>query len=147
MVKKQQGFTLIELMIVIAIIGILAAVAVPQYQDYIARAQVTRGYGELSALKTNIEAELLDGNIPTQAKIADIGYTPSNLTTNDPTLTFAADGSGNISATLDDKVSTSVKNTIVTLKRDVDGLWACDVTPGLATAWKDKFLPSGCTEI
>ena len=44
--KAQKGFTLIELMIVIAIIGILAAIAIPQYQNYIARSQVTRAMGE-----------------------------------------------------------------------------------------------------
>jgi type IV pilus assembly protein PilA len=50
--KIQQGFTLIELMIVVAIIGILAAVAIPSYQDYTARAQVTEALGLLSSFKT-----------------------------------------------------------------------------------------------
>lgn len=49
--KKQQGFTLIELMIVVAIIGILAAVALPAYQDYTTRAKVTEGIGMASAAK------------------------------------------------------------------------------------------------
>ena len=52
--KVQQGFTLIELMIVVAIIGILAAVAIPAYQDYTVRAQVTEGLGLASAGKTAV---------------------------------------------------------------------------------------------
>ena len=52
----QKGFTLIELMIVVAIIGILAAVAIPQYQDYTARSQVSRVVGEINALKSSAES-------------------------------------------------------------------------------------------
>ena len=54
MKKLQQGFTLIELMIVVAIIGILAAIAIPAYQDYTIRAQVTEGMNLASAVKANV---------------------------------------------------------------------------------------------
>jgi type IV pilus assembly protein PilA len=54
MKKVQQGFTLIELMIVVAIIGILAAIAIPAYQDYTIRAQVTEGLNLASAVKTGV---------------------------------------------------------------------------------------------
>ncbi|MEZ1575162.1 pilin, partial [Pseudomonas aeruginosa] len=59
--KAQKGFTLIELMIVVAIIGILAAIAIPQYQNYVSRSQVSRVMAEAGSLKTAVEACLQDG--------------------------------------------------------------------------------------
>ncbi len=80
--KKQQGFTLIELMIVVAIIGILAAVAIPAYQDYTVRARVTEGLSLASAAKTAIsEYYATNGTLPTsnsQAGIAAAGSITGN---------------------------------------------------------------------
>jgi len=58
MKNMQKGFTLIELMIVVAIIGILAAVAIPQYQNYVAKSQVARVMGETGSLRTAINAAI-----------------------------------------------------------------------------------------
>lgn len=65
MKRIQQGFTLIELMIVVAIIGILAAIAIPAYQDYTAKAQAAEAYTILDGLKTPIaDAVMQDNNAP-----------------------------------------------------------------------------------
>jgi type IV pilus assembly protein PilA len=72
MQKVQQGFTLIELMIVVAIIGILAAIAIPAYQDYIARAQASEAPELLGGLKTPIaEYYSSNGTCPTIAQLGN----------------------------------------------------------------------------
>jgi type IV pilus assembly protein PilA len=68
---KQQGFTLIELMIVVAIIGILAAIAIPAYQDYTIRAKVTEGLNAVAPAKQSVaEYYITVGKMPTDADAA-----------------------------------------------------------------------------
>jgi len=139
MKKTQSGFTLIELMIVVAIIGILAAVAIPQYQNYIARTQVTRALGEISALKTSVEEQLMRNVQPASGPA--IGFTESSLMSTDLSVVFASSGSGSIQATLDGSVSSIILDSTITLGRNTSGIWGCTIA-GLAVT--NGFVPAGC---
>ena len=78
--RKQSGFTLIELMIVIAILGILLAIAIPAYQDYSARAKASEGLNMAASAKMAVsETVLTSGNLPTSN--SEAGYTFPSATT------------------------------------------------------------------
>ena len=78
--KKQQGFTLIELMIVVAIIGILAAIAIPAYQDYTIRAQVSEGLNLAGGAKAAVSEFAMDrGRFPSDNETAGLTTNPQNI--------------------------------------------------------------------
>ena len=160
--QMQQGFTLIELMIVVAIIGILAAVAIPQYQNYIARSQVTRVMQEAGAIKTAVEACINEGRlaIGNGAGQCDPGATGSNLlaaAANDqvgnalPALTgvpVVAPGPltalATITATFGSNAAAVLQDANASLRwrRNATGSWVCE-TSSVPT----NLIPNGCTAI
>ena len=153
MKQIQKGFTLIELMIVVAIIGILAAIAVPQYQTYISKTQVTRAMGEAGAIKSAAESCLLDGKtvVGLAAGQCDPQATGSSILTGAtqgaaipagtgvPQLALLA-GLSTITATFGNGAAATLKTApdTVTWTRDVNGSWAC-LYSGAA-----KYKPRGC---
>lgn len=144
--KAQKGFTLIELMIVVAIIGILAAIAIPQYQTYVAKSQVSRVMSETGSLRTAAEACLLDGRTTITAAGGTpgandcvIGDTASNLLDGGRADIALAANSSTIEASFGGSAATALATKKLTWTRDENGTWSC------STDVDDKFKPAGCT--
>jgi type IV pilus assembly protein PilA len=146
-----RGFTLIELMIVVAIIGVMAAIAIPQYQTYVFKSQVQRLVGETGSLKPAVELCLSVGKTNVGNPAAAIGNcdpqaTGSNLQTTGgnsaPTIseTWSSAGTGVPQVTLSDTDPSMIVGTFgnvaggplqlpaagtITWRRELDGSWFC----------------------
>ena len=143
--SMQKGFTLIELMIVVAIIGILAAVALPAYQDYTVRAKVSEVILAASSGKTAV-AEYAQVNaampstasspVTTQASkyVASVGYTGTSASVGVITVT---------TSTADSKISSSTLDLTGTLTGTGQVTWVC-TAGATGTAILAKYLPASC---
>ncbi|MGL4222307.1 MAG: pilin [Shewanella sp.] len=146
----NKGFTLIELMIVVAVIGVLAAIAIPQYQNYVAKAELGSALSTLASLKTNVEDQLAkDGTFPAAKDAAEAvallgAPEPSN---GKITSVKGDDGNGSIIFTFDSSGnSEKINGAIVTLTRTAGtSAWSCGITAGKGgTELTDAIMPKGC---
>ncbi|MEI8268029.1 MAG: pilin [Betaproteobacteria bacterium] len=168
--RLQKGFTLIELMIVVAIIGILAAIGLPAYQDYIAKSQVGRAIAETGALKTKIETCLNDGRTTldatltaTSCSLADVqassiftgakqgdaataatgtGYPQITITAATGAVTIIGSFGNSANAVLTSATALTVRWTRATSA--TGGGWTCNVVGVAATDAKGRFAPPSC---
>ena len=162
MKSTQKGFTLIELMIVVAIIGILAAIAIPAYQDYTVRSQVTEGLNLASAVETGVAEYFANtGSWPADNSAAGISSSPSGKY-----VTNVAVAGGGITITYGAQANSNVLNKKLgltpLLSQNNDVVWVCGAhtapagasatgaSSGTAAATVpttdvlDKYLPQTC---
>lgn len=153
---NSKGFTLIELMIVIAILGILAAFAVPWFQRYAVKTQVNRIMYEAGQLRASIEYCLNNGYtiLGSGANLCNPGANPSDLLLASlgnsgydrlgvvqlatPVITSPLTIGTTITATFGNNASTAISGQTLTWSRDSNGSWSC------ATTIAAQYRPSGC---
>ncbi|MCW5156374.1 pilin [Burkholderia cenocepacia] len=137
----QKGFTLIELMITVAIVGILAAVALPAYQDYTIRAQVAEGFTLAEGAKTSVSEYYANaGSLPADSATANYGGAVGKY------VTGVAVANGAITATYGGSSNAKITGGTITLTPTPDvntGVlnWACSYDGKLVV---QKYVPSSC---
>jgi len=141
MKKMQQGFTLIELMIVVAIIGILAAIAIPAYQDYTIRAQVSEGINLASGAKAAIAEYFMDtGDLPGSNSAA--GLEDSSNIVGNYTTDVAVGANGVVTVTYGDQANSQIDGLTLLLSPATNAgsvQWTCSAGDLLP-----KHVPSAC---
>jgi type IV pilus assembly protein PilA len=155
--KAQQGFTLIELMIVIAIIGILAAIAIPAYQDYLIRSQVSEGLAMASAAKASVSEYYANhGTWPANNSEAGLGAAG---TIDGKYVSAISVAGGGITVSYGNNANTTLDPATVGLTPGAsvngDVIWRCGdganpsgwgsiVGTDGNTSIANKYLPSSC---
>ena len=136
---SSKGFTLIELMIVVAIIGILAAIAIPAYQDYTKRTYVAEGLNLASIAKNNVwDYYSSEGSWPTDNTAAGLAA-PTSIISNKITSVDVTNNT--ITISFHNTISAAPNNTLILTASDNSGSLSWNCTGG---ALPDRFRPANC---
>lgn len=145
--RKQSGFTLIELMIVVAILAILMAIAIPAYQDYTIRSQVSEGMNLAGGARTAVAEYWTDKGVYPDSN-SQAGLAAATSISGEYVSKVEVQSDGKIHAEFGNKANTNLKaagSNILALSPFEDGgsvAWSCGTSAG--TTVKSKYLPARC---
>ena len=139
---SSAGFTLIELMIVVAIIAILAAIAIPQYQTYVARSQTTAALAEIDPGRTAYETLVNQGitNGAFYANVGNLGLSSQTSRCSSIIVQAPVGGMGRITCQLQEGAVIR-QGQFIELDRNTSGQWSC------SSSVDSKYLPVSCISV
>lgn len=136
--KRWSGFSLVELIIALAVLSILGSIAIPGYMRYVASAKANAGRAELSALQISFDSAIVAGRAT--PSLSDIGL-PATSSLCTTSLTSTEDGGAVLACALINPPYLINGGTISLIRSGATGAWTCQVNAAIGTT----YAPNGCT--